>query len=111
MGSLFVLALVTSFTLALSTVSASADSFRFAVNLGPSGPPAPPPLRVEQQWAPPSPDAIWIAGHWTWEPSRGAYVWFPGYYEYPPAPWAVYDAEHHYVHGHDHYWVHGHWKY
>jgi hypothetical protein len=103
--------LTMSFILAVMALPASADSFGFAINLGSSGPPACPPPRVEHPWAAPAPGAVWIAGHWTWDQEHGAWVWFPGYYEYPPVPWATYEPEHHYEHHHDHYWVHGHWRY
>jgi len=45
---------------------------------------APPPMRVEVRPAAPSPNHIWIAGHWAWR--GGAHVWMPGRYALPPAP-------------------------
>jgi hypothetical protein len=52
----------------------------------------PPPVIVERRWAPPSPQHVWIPGHYVW--NGGAYVWFGGYYEYPPHPHAVYHPAH-----------------
>ena len=40
--------------------------------------------RVEVQVARPSPNHIWIAGHWAWR--GGAHVWIPGHWAMPPAP-------------------------
>ena len=42
----------------------------------------PPPLVVEQRWAPPYRNAVWIPGHHEWV--NGQWVWVGGYYAYPP---------------------------
>jgi hypothetical protein len=47
---------------------------------------APPPLLAETPPDPPSDDAIWVAGHWTW---AGDWVWAPGLWTLPPrAGWS-----------------------
>lgn len=70
--------------------AASAGSINFAVQIG-STPPPPPPVAVETVWAPPAPNAIWVAGHYEW--NGAAYVWVPGYYTYPPQQGYVWVAD------------------
>ena len=55
---------------------------------------APPPMLVEELPPPPSPDAVWTGGYWTWQgdwvwcagrwmmPPRAQYVWVQPYYEH-----------------------------
>ena len=43
---------------------------------------APPPVRAEVRPMAPSPNHVWINGHWAWR--RGAHVWMPGHYALPP---------------------------
>jgi hypothetical protein len=43
----------------------------------------PPPPRVEVQMARPSPNHVWIAGHYAWR--GGAHVWLPGHWAMPPS--------------------------
>lgn len=60
---------------------------------GPSGQPAPavstvvvqaPPVHtVDPVLARPSPDYIWVPGHWTWRDSQ--YEWMTGHWEIPPS--------------------------
>jgi WXXGXW repeat (2 copies) len=45
---------------------------------------APPPMRVEVQTARPSPNHVWLAGHWGWE--GNAHVWVGGHWAIPPSP-------------------------
>jgi hypothetical protein len=52
-------------------------------------PPAPPPEAVGQQ---PFPNAVWIAGYWSW--GNGAYVWNPGRWAEPPTPRSAFVAPH-----------------
>jgi hypothetical protein len=51
---------------------------------------APPPPRVEVRTVAPSPQHVWIGGHWAWRDS--AHVWLPGHWALPPA------AGYHWVH-------------
>jgi hypothetical protein len=42
---------------------------------------APPPVRVEVAGVAPSPDAVWVAGYWSWVGGRHEWVgghWVPG---------------------------------
>jgi hypothetical protein len=54
--------------------------------------------------------AIWIPGHYNWDPSTGKYVWLEGELVQPPHPGA------HWIDGHwmetptDWVWVDGHWS-
>lgn len=43
---------------------------------------APPPPRVEVRPMAPSPNHVWIGGHWAWR--NNAHVWLPGHYMLPP---------------------------
>jgi hypothetical protein len=43
---------------------------------------APPPLRVEQRGFAPSPNHIWINGHWAWR--YGRHEWVGGHWALPP---------------------------
>jgi len=53
---------------------------------------APPPERVEVVGVAPSPNHIWIKGHWVWNGRE--YIWEPGRWELRQA---------------GHVWVEGHW--
>jgi hypothetical protein len=53
----------------------------------------PPPVREEVMVPAPSPQHVWIQGHWAW---NGRWVWQPGYWVIPPRPYAK--------------WVPGHWR-
>jgi hypothetical protein len=44
---------------------------------------APPPPREEIRPVAPSPNHVWIPGHWAWR--NGAHVWFQGHWAMPPA--------------------------
>lgn len=68
--------------------AASADPFVIGVRIGNS---APPPPVVEHPWAAPSPNAVWIPGHYEWTGNQ--YVWVSGYYSYPPQPGFVWVPE------------------
>jgi hypothetical protein len=51
-----------------------------AQDAAPQPPPAP---VVESPGRPPSPNAVWISGHWEWR--SGKYEWVPGRWETAPA--------------------------
>jgi hypothetical protein len=50
---------------------------------------APPPVRVEVQPARPSPNHLWIAGHWGWR--GGRHEWLGGHWAIPPQPGYVWE--------------------
>jgi hypothetical protein len=54
---------------------------------------APPPPRVEVRTVAPSPQHVWLPGHWAWR--GGGHVWLPGHWALPPAP--------------GYHWVHARW--
>jgi hypothetical protein len=92
------------------TAPAQADSFSFVVHFS-NPPPPPPPPRAEVRWTAPSPEHVWIAGHWGFDNHDGGWVWHSGYYEYPPVPWARWHPAYgKNFHG-EYYWVKGHWDY
>jgi surface antigen len=47
--------------------------------------PAPPPEVVVAQ---PTPDSVWVPGHWEWNGAQ--YVWIQGYWAVPPPGFSVY---------------------
>ena len=65
----------------------------------------PPPLRVEVRSEPPSREAVWIDGNWSWRGHQ--YVWIAGHWEnhrhgnWVPGYWNKRDR--------GYYWVKGHW--
>jgi len=67
---------------------------------------SPPPLRVEGVSVAPSPNHLWIRGHWAW---RGAWVWEPGYWELG-RPGHVWVEGHWLRHRHGWVWVGGRWN-
>ena len=81
------------------------DHVGFSIQIG-SAPPRP-PVFVEQRWAAPSPEAVWVEPHYEW--MGGRWVWVRGYYMYPPQPSCIWVPPHHEYYRHDHYWVGGHW--
>ena len=50
-----------------------------AISLGCAS--APPPRRAEVRPPAPSPDAVWVAGHWEWMGRKAGYQWVPGRWE------------------------------
>jgi len=68
---------------------------------------APPPPIVEEVYAAPGPDFVWIGGLWTW---NGAWVWAPGHYIRGPHPGAVWIGGS-WFHGERGWaWRGGHWR-
>lgn len=68
---------------------------------------APPASIVEEVYAAPGPDFVWIGGCWSW---RGAWVWLPGHYERPPHRGAVWMPGSWRHTGHGWAWVGGRWR-
>jgi WXXGXW repeat (2 copies) len=68
----------------------------------------PPADVVEVVPAQPSPDHVWIRGHYRWDGVAGAYVWVPGHWQLPPqgyhrwvpARWVERDGQWYFVEGH-----------
>jgi hypothetical protein len=72
--------------------------------------PAPPPPQAEVVVVRPGPAHVWIAGHWSWQPARGAYVWAPGRWVVPASPRHVWVPGHWQRRPGGYVWVDGHWK-
>jgi YXWGXW repeat-containing protein len=49
----------------------------------------PPALQVETPPPPPRPGAVWVGGHWRWEPGAANFVWVHGHFAEPPRPRAA----------------------
>ncbi len=76
--------------LALASVAASAQAQKVAAVVpGVHVVVEPPALRVEERPAAPSPNHVWIAGHWAWR--AGHHVWLGGHYALPPGPGYVWE--------------------
>jgi len=86
---------------AVSIAPTQASAAVLDVQIG--GPPPPPPAHIPPPWARPHRTAVWIPGHY--EPVNGRWVWYAGYYGYPPRPGMTWIPGH-YRHG---YWHPGHW--
>jgi hypothetical protein len=67
----------------------------------------PPPLRQEVMVPPPSPQYVWIQGHWAW---NGRWMWEPGYWVIPPRPYARWVPGHWRHHRDGWVWVPGNWR-
>ncbi len=68
----------------------------------------PPPMREEVVVPAPSPQHVWIQGHWAW---NGGWVWQPGYWAIPPRPYAQWVPGHWRHQPGGWVWVAGHWRY
>ena len=68
----------------------------------------PPPPRVEVQVARPSPNHIWIAGHYAWE--GGTHVWIGGHWAIPPQPGYVWEPARWVNNGGQYMYYRGHWR-
>ena len=69
---------------------------------------APPAPRVEVIGVPPSPQHVWISGHWAWEGRH--YSWVNGYWELRPRQYASYVPGHWERSGRNWVYVEGHWR-
>jgi hypothetical protein len=69
----------------------------------------PPPQRAEIPPPAPSPQALWVAGHWHWSWSGVRYVWTPGRYIERPQPNANWLPGYWEQHAGGWIWVEGRW--
>ncbi len=67
----------------------------------------PPAERVEVIEGRPSPQHVWIAGHWNWD---GQWVWLKGHWEVPPRERAEWVPGHWAERPRGWVWVEGHWR-
>ena len=66
----------------------------------------PPPLRVEIRPLQPTPEAIWIDGHWAWRAHQ--YVWIDGHWDrHPHGAWIPGRWDHR---ERGYFWTRGHWE-
>jgi len=80
----------------------------FGVDIGGGPPPPPPPAPPVVQYAAPGPGSVWIDGHWAWG-RGGRWVWWPGYWDYPPQDGSVWLPGGIVIIGGHYYYRHGYW--
>ncbi len=71
---------------------------------------APPAEIVEAVPAQPSPDHVWIRGHYRWDANHAAYIWLPGHWQVHPAGYVRWVPGHWQQADGRWYWVEGHWR-
>jgi hypothetical protein len=76
------------------------------VVIAPNAPPAP---EAETPPPPPGPTAVWMSGHWTWNPDRQVYAWTHGHYAEPPRPKAAWIPGRFIERAGGWVWENGHW--
>ncbi len=104
--SVGICAAVLSTVLAVACTSVDpAPADRLAVSVAPY---PPPPKRAEIPPAPPSPDALWQAGHWTW--NGASFAWTPGSYIRRPTPTANWLPGYWVQDSSGWIWTDGHWQ-
>jgi WXXGXW repeat (2 copies) len=69
---------------------------------------APPPPQVEVRTVQPSPQSLWIGGHWAWR--GGQHVWIRGHWAEPPNAGMVWEPAHWSQRGGAWVFVEGHWR-
>lgn len=99
--------LVLPAVLALATVVAASPSLEAARRVVVVKK-APPKVRVEVRTAAPSPNHVWVAGHWSWR--TGKYVWVGGTWKVRPTSSATWVTGHWTKRPRGWVWVPGHWK-
>jgi hypothetical protein len=70
----------------------------------------PPVEVVETAPVQPSPDHVWIRGHYRWDGVANAYAWVPGHWQVHPAGYTRWVPGHWYARNGAWYWVEGHWR-
>lgn len=73
--------------------------------VAPEGPP--PPFNEEEALNSPSPNYVWIPGHWAW---NGKWDWVKGHWRIPPHEKSVWVPGHWEKRDHGWIWIHGHWS-
>lgn len=68
---------------------------------------APPPDRVEVMTVAPSPDHVWVNGHWQW--AGASYAWVPGHWAARPHPHAAWVPGRWRARPRGWVWINGHW--
>jgi len=94
--------LVSSGLLAIGLAASSALATPIYVRI------RPPRVRVERRTVAPSPNHVWIGGHYRYEGRR--YVWEGGRWEMGPRAGAVWVPGHWRHTRRGWYWVDGHWR-
>jgi WXXGXW repeat (2 copies) len=77
---------VTAATVALASFAPTVAQAQIGVEVNITA--APPPRKVEVQYASPGAEYVWHRGDWVYNPERGEYLWHPGHWVIRP------DAEH-----------------
>lgn len=93
---------------ATSTYEADSQAATNIVVRG-SQPPMPPAPMAENMQPRPSPDAVWIAGYWSYENGTN-YAWVPGRWEIPPSGYRYFQPPHWAQRGDDYVYVRGYWQ-
>jgi hypothetical protein len=68
---------------------------------------APPPVRHEVIGIAPSPQHVWVQGHWEW---HNRWVWVDGYWAVPPRRQGVWIPGHWEQRRRGWVWIEGHWS-
>jgi len=76
--------------------------------VAPTAVPTPPPAPQEMQPPQPAPNAVWIAGYWTYD--GRAFTWVPGRWEIPPPGARAYVAAHNEMRNGQTVYVPGYWQ-
>lgn len=69
---------------------------------------APPALQQETVQVRPTPNHVWVAGHWSWRVNR--YEWVPGQWELPPSQGAVWIPPYYEREGNVYKFYEGYWQ-
>ncbi len=86
----------------LAACATAAPARRVYVRVGP------PAVRVEVRGVAPSPNHVWISGHYRWDGDE--YDWVLGHWEVRPRARAVWVDGHWKKGRHGWHWMPGHWK-
>jgi hypothetical protein len=89
-----------------------ADNYGYGPAAQPYGAPMgmPAPGFMPMGMVPVPPGAVWIPGHYNWDPKGQNYVWLEGEFAQPPHPGAQWVAGHWQQSPNAWTWVDGHWS-